>query len=163
LGCGPGHVARYLYDRGVDALGIDLSEGMVAEAARRSPGIEFRQGDMRSLELADGSLTGIAAFYSIIHLPRADLLAVLRELRRVLEPGGLLLLAGHLGEGGVHRDEWFGRPVSLDATFYEREEIEGALAAAGFALERFVERDPYADVEYPSRRGYALASNAGGA
>src|SRR5689334_18005795 len=48
LGCGPGHVARYLRDRGADAFGIDLSPAMVEQAAQANPGIEFRQGNMRA-------------------------------------------------------------------------------------------------------------------
>ena len=49
LGCGPGHVARYLRDREVDVFGIDLSPGMVRQARRLSPEIEFTQGNMLAL------------------------------------------------------------------------------------------------------------------
>src|SRR5690349_4327572 len=72
LGTGPGQIARYLYDHGVDAFGIDLSPAMVELARREHPGIEFQQGDMRALPLPDDSLAGITAFYCIIHIPRAD-------------------------------------------------------------------------------------------
>src|SRR5947207_6865007 len=65
LGCGPGQVARYLHTQGVDVFGIDLSPAMVEQARLANLEIEFRQGDMRSLDLPDGSLAGIAAFYSI--------------------------------------------------------------------------------------------------
>ena len=70
LGCGPGHVARYLHERGVPVIGIDLSPVMVEQARRLNPGIEFRQGNMLSLDVEDGAWGGIVAFYSIIHLPR---------------------------------------------------------------------------------------------
>jgi trans-aconitate methyltransferase len=46
LGCGPGQVARYLKDRGVDMRGIDLSDEMVNVARRLNPDIPFSQGDM---------------------------------------------------------------------------------------------------------------------
>src|ERR1044071_6388929 len=46
LGCGPGQVARYLKDRGVNMRGIDLSAQMVRAAARLNPDIPFVQGDM---------------------------------------------------------------------------------------------------------------------
>src|SRR5262245_59893759 len=46
IGCGPGHVARYLHERGVQICGLDLSAQMVERASRLSPQIEFRQGDM---------------------------------------------------------------------------------------------------------------------
>src|SRR5438046_1793005 len=61
LGCGPGQLARYLHQRGVDAFGVDLSAMMVEEARRANPGIEFEQGDMRDLNIPSNSLAGIAA------------------------------------------------------------------------------------------------------
>ena len=93
LGCGPGHVARYLHDQGVRMLGIDLSPRMIDSARQRSPDIEFRVGDMRALDLPDGALAGIVAFYSLIHIGEPEMRATLRELRRVLAPGGLQLSA----------------------------------------------------------------------
>lgn len=74
LGCGPGHVARYLHDLGMEEIfGLDLSTGMVETARRLNPGIEFRQGNMLSLDAGDGSWGAIVAFYSIVHLPRGAL------------------------------------------------------------------------------------------
>src|SRR4029079_4409150 len=97
LGCGPGHVTRYLHERGVDVFGLDLSPAMVAEAQRLNPGIGFHQGDMRALDAADGKWGGAAAMYSLIHIPRAQVPGVLREVRRVLKPNGLFLLSFHVG------------------------------------------------------------------
>jgi trans-aconitate methyltransferase len=52
MGCGPGQVARYLYERGVEVCGIDLSPAMVERARHLNPGVEFRQGDfLRSMPL----------------------------------------------------------------------------------------------------------------
>ena len=70
LGCGPGQVARYLHERGVEVTGIDLSPAMIERARRLVPGVQFHQGDMTALDLAEGAFAGIAAFYSIIHIPR---------------------------------------------------------------------------------------------
>lgn len=157
LGCGPGQIARYLHERGVDVFGIDLSPGMVEQAQRANPGIHFQQGDMRALALSDDSLAGIAAFYSLIHIPRDEVASVLKELRRVLRPGGVLLLSFHIGDEVIHLDEWWGKPVSVDFTFLERDEMEGYLRAAGFVLEDVVERLPYPEIEYQSRRAYIFA------
>src|SRR4051812_17665729 len=71
LGCGPGHVSRYLHEHGMRTVGVDLSPEMVGWASRLNPGLEFRVGDMRSLDFADGALAGIVAFYSIIHFDDA--------------------------------------------------------------------------------------------
>lgn len=158
MGCGPGQAARYLHERGAQACGVDLSAAMVERARELNPGIQFRQGDMLALaDVADDSYGGVAAFYSIIHVPRASLIQALRELRRVLRPGGDLLLTFHIGREVVHRDEWFGKEVSVDFIFHETEEMKAQLDAAGFELEEVIERDPYPDVEYQSRRAYVFA------
>jgi phosphoglycerate dehydrogenase-like enzyme/SAM-dependent methyltransferase len=157
LGCGPGQVARYLHERGVDAFGMDVSPAMLAEAARLSPGLHFEPGDMRALPAADGAWGGIAAFYAIIHIRPAGLPAVLRELARVLRPGGRLLLAFHIGDDVIHLDEWWHKPVSLDFYFYRLEAVLAGLREAGFEIEEATERAPYEPHEHPSRRGYVLA------
>lgn len=157
LGCGPGHVARYLHDQGVRMLGIDLSPRMIDSARQRSPDIEFRVGDMRALDLPDAALAGIVAFYSLIHIDEHEMGATLRELRRVLAPGGLLLVAFHIGEETVHRDELWGHPVSLDFRFLMPSPMVARLIEAGFVVLERVEREPYPEVEHPSRRCYLLA------
>ena len=158
MGCGPGQVARYLHDVGAKACGIDLSQGMVQQAQRLNPGIPFEQGDMLALrDVADNSYGGIAAFYSIIHVPQQYIVQALRELGRVLQPGGTLLLTFHIGREVVHKDEWWGKEVNVDFMFCETGAIKADLATAGFELAEVIERDPYADVEYPSRRAYIFA------
>jgi SAM-dependent methyltransferase len=157
LGCGPGHVARYLHDRGVQVTGLDLSPAMVEEARRLNPGIAFRQGNMLALDVEDGAWGGIVAFYSIIHAPRAQVATALAEISRALLPGGLLLLAFHVGGETVHLDEWWGRPVALDFHFFRSDAMACALRSAGFEVEELVEREPYPDVEHPSRRCYIFA------
>src|SRR5580704_14049366 len=112
MGYGPGHVARYLHERGAQVCGVDLSPEMVARARRLNPGIDFQQGDMRALDVEDEAWAGIAAFYSIIHIPRDDMLRTLCELRRVLRPGGRLLLTFHIGDEVKHLEEWWGYKVS---------------------------------------------------
>jgi SAM-dependent methyltransferase len=159
LGCGPAQIARYLRDRGVNSLGVDLSAGMLAQARRLNPDLRLVQSSMLALGLSSETLSGVAAFYSIIHIPRPQVVDALREVCRVLQPGGLLLLAFHLGSEDSHHEELFGRPVSLDVALFTTEEMSGYLKTAGFAIEQTQERDPYApEVEYQSRRGYILAS-----
>jgi SAM-dependent methyltransferase len=157
LGCGPGHVARYLHERGIPICGIDLSPEMVQRASRLTPAVEFRQGDMRALDAPDEAWAGIVAFYSIIHIPRSDLACVLAELRRVLRPDGLLLLAFHVGDDSIHLEQWWGQPVCVDFFFFRAAEVAGYLGEAGFEIEEILEREPYPDVEHPSRRSYVFA------
>jgi len=157
IGCGPGHVARYLHDRGVEIFGLDLSPGMLEQARRLNPGIEFRQGNMVSLDFQDGALAALVAFYSILHIPRAELPDVFREFRRVLRPGGLLFLAFHIGLEVHHEDDLWGRKISLDFVFFTRQEVRRYLLTAGFAVEDSLEREPYPEIEIQTRRAYILA------
>src|SRR5690349_16378109 len=119
LGCGPGHVARYLREQGADVLGIDLSEQMIEVARRRNPGVDFRVGDMTRLDLPDSALAGVVSFYSIVHFTPAELDAVMLEIRRVLVLGGSALLAFHIGDEVVHVDDLFGASVDLDFRFHD--------------------------------------------
>jgi SAM-dependent methyltransferase len=161
IGCGPGQIARYLYDQGAQAMGIDLSPQMVEQARQLHPAILFQPGDMRALPLEDGALAGISAFYSIIHIPREDVVTVLGEMRRVLQSDGWLLLAFHIGDEVVHVEEFFGKSVSLDFAFFPFNEMRGHLEAAGFAIKIITERAPY-EQEHPHQRGYILAQKPSG-
>ncbi|HJU56542.1 MAG TPA: class I SAM-dependent methyltransferase, partial [Pyrinomonadaceae bacterium] len=152
MGCGPGQVARYLRGLGAEACGVDLSAEMVSHARRLNSDIPFQQGDMLALsQIADEAYGGIAAFYSLIHVPRPSLVDALRELNRVLRPAGALLITFHLGRETLHKDEFFGQEVSMDFHFFESAEMKEYLTAAGFQLEEAIERDPYPpEVEYQS-------------
>jgi len=161
MGCGPGHVARYLHERGVRVIGIDLSPQMVNQARLLNPRLDFRQGDIMSLDVPDESWAGIVLFYSVIHIPRAEVVRALRELRRCLRPGGRLLVSFHIGDDLVHLDELWDHPVSMDFLFFGTDEMLGYLGEAGFDIGESLERDPYPDVEYQSRRAYILARKTG--
>ncbi len=157
LGCGPGQTTAFLHDCGVSVRGLDLSAELLREARKRHPDIEFVVANMLSLPLADSSLVGVIAFYSIVHFSRGELLRAVQEIHRVLCAGAHLLLAFHIGEGSVHVDDFLGRAVSLDFVFFDPELIRDELVRAGFAAIEVIERDPYPDVEYPSRRAYVFA------
>lgn len=158
LGCGPGQAAAYLHARGAEVVGVDLSEAMIEQARRLHPEIRFLRADMRALPFADGSLAGIVALYSLIHLAPAEIPATLLELRRVLRPGGALLVGFHVGDETRHLDEWWGEPVTLDFHFFTIHAMRDWLTEAGFALLDLTQRKPYPDIEAQTRRAYLLAS-----
>jgi len=157
LGCGPAQIARYLAERGVDALGLDLSPRMVRVARRLNPELEILEGDMVSLPFAGASLAGIVAFYSLIHVPPKDHQILFHEVRRVLQPGGLFLFSFHTGDGVRHLDVLEGSPASADFHFFRVPQMELSVAAAGLDPMETLERPPYPDIEYQSQRGYILA------
>jgi ubiquinone/menaquinone biosynthesis C-methylase UbiE len=158
MGCGPGQVARYLHQAGVTVFGLDLSPGMLEQARTLNAGIRFREGNMLALELGDQVLVGITAFYAIVNLPEGSLPLVFQEMQRVLQPGGLLLLAFHTGDEVVRVQEMWGQPVALEFFFFQPSAVRRHLEAAGFEVERIIEREPYAPaVEHQSQRAYIFA------
>jgi SAM-dependent methyltransferase len=157
MGCGPGHIAAYVHQLGAAACGIDLSAQMVAEAQRLHPDIPFQQGDMLGLKAVElGAFGGVAAFYSIIHIPRPQVVDALRELKRVLRQDGRLLVTFHIGSEIRHLDTFFEQPVNLDFAFFETQEMKDYVQAAGLTLEEVIERDPYPE-EVQTRRAYLFA------
>ena len=158
VGCGPGQVTAFLAGLGLDAAGVDLSDGMVAQARAHHPDLEFRAGSMTALPAPDGSWDGLVSFYSLIHLiDDADVRTALAEFRRVLAAGGLLLLAVHAGEEVRHSAEWFGAAVDVSFRFFDPGWLSAELGRAGFAVEALTRRQPYPGAEVATERAYFLA------
>jgi SAM-dependent methyltransferase len=147
VGCGPGYVTGYLHDAGVDAFGIDLSPEMIAIARRDYPDLRFEVGTMTDLALADGSVAGIVAFWSVIHVPDDVMPGVLEQFRRVLQPQGLLLVGFHVGDETRHSSEGYtGRPISVDSHHRQPGTVMGWLRDAGFTIEAELVIGPDDDV-----------------
>ena len=123
----PAGSAILVHGRGVDIFGLDLSPGMLDQARKLNPNLEFQQGNMLALDVQDSAWSAIVAFYSIVHIPKADLPQALREMYRVLKPGGLLFLAFHQGDEVLHEENCWGR-ISLDLVLFGRKEVERYLA-----------------------------------
>lgn len=92
VGCGAGRAVAELAERGARAIGVDLDPAMVAAARRRFPQADIRAADATELPLADGAAHGYRADKVLHTLPEPD--AALAEARRVLAPGGRIVLAG---------------------------------------------------------------------
>jgi len=158
IGCGPGQVTAFLALLELDAAGVDLSDGMVAQARARHPDLEFSAGSMTALPAPDGSWDGLVSFYSLIHMiDDADVRTALAEFRRVLAVGGLLLLAVHAGEEVRHSAEWFGARVDVSFRFFDPGWLGAELDRAGFTVEALTRRQPYPGAEVATERAYFLA------
>jgi ubiquinone/menaquinone biosynthesis C-methylase UbiE len=155
LGCGPGRITGHLAALGLDVRGVDLSAGMVAVARREHPRLRFDVGSMTALDLTDDSPAGALAWYSLIHLPTGELPAVLRELARVLRPGGQLLVAFQVGDEPVQLREAYGHSVSLVVHRRTPDLVVALLADAGLVVHTRLIRDPEGREKSP--QAYLLA------
>ncbi|MGX4735838.1 class I SAM-dependent methyltransferase [Kitasatospora griseola] len=147
VGCGPGHVTAHLHGLGLDAFGIDLSPAMIDVARRDRPDLRFEVGSMTDLDLADGSVAGLLAFWSLIHLPDDAVPAVFDRFRRVLRPGGPLLVGFHVGTGSRLKTQGYGgHPMRVHVHRRRPDRVAAWLRDAGFTLEAHLLTDPDAEV-----------------
>ena len=158
FGCGPGQTTKYLTDLGVEISGLDLSEEILTQARRIHPEIHFQKGNMLELEFADDCIAAVVAFYAIVHFTEQQVQTAFAEVFRVLQPGGLFLLTYHVGEKTIHIDEFLGRKIDIEFMFFTRDFITGCLRERGFESIDTIEREPYPEVEYQSRRAYVFAT-----
>lgn len=156
IGCGPGHVTAHLHGLGLTTFGIDLSSEMVALARRAHPGLRFDEGSMTALDLAGDALGGVVANFSTIHTPPQALPAVFAEFRRVLAPGGHLLLGFFAGDDPA--PEAFDHKVTR-AYRWSADRLVGLLRAAGFVEVARLLREPYEN-ERQFRQGQLLVRKA---
>jgi SAM-dependent methyltransferase len=142
IGCGPGRVTAHLHALGVPVFGVDLSPEMVAVSRRNHPELRFEVGSMTGLDLADGSLGGIVAWYSTVHTPPEDLPEVFAEFHRLLAPGGLLLTAFKAGDKRGHLSHAYGHDLSLDVYWVSPDRVAELLADAGLTVDARLVREP---------------------
>lgn len=134
VGCGPGRTTAYLAARGLMVTGLDLSPEMVRLARERRPDLTFEVGSMTDLPVADGSLGGLVAFYSLIHIPTAEVPQVLAEWRRALRPGAPVAIAFQVGSAVRRVREHDGQDVDLDFHRRTPEQLARLLVEAGFSI-----------------------------
>lgn len=126
-GCGPGHWTDLLRRQGGAVLGIDQVPEFIAHARDTFPATDFATGSLESLPAESGSVGGILSWYSLIHYEPSALQVPLREFRRVIRPGGTLLV-GFFEGAAVER---FAHAVT-PAYRWPVEAISAELGRAGF-------------------------------
>ena len=142
VGCGAGRVTAHLAGVGLQVVGLDVSPGMATVARSRHPHLAFAVAHAAALPLRPGALAGLAAWYSLIHMPTELLPGVLTEFARVMRPGAPVVLAFQSGEGErVDRATSYGHPVPLSYYRHRTQDVADVLGGAGFALHATVRRE----------------------
>ncbi len=155
-GCGPSaHIGKYLHDKGLKIIGLDLSERCVTIAEEANPGMPFRCEDIAAMSFPDGVLDGLVSCHSIIHTPKAHIPRIFREFRRVLKPGGRLLVIVKAGSGERYQDELLDIPTEIYFSLFTEAEISDYFSHSGFTLDFLERRSPY-EFEFKVDRIYAI-------
>ena len=159
VGCGTGRLEPYLAARGLSPRGIDLSPEMIRVARRDHPGFDFDTADLRDLPFEDGSLAGVACWYSLMYLAPSGRPAAFREIARVVKPGGYLVTAFKAGDSQVRRGgRSTGLGVEFDLYWLSPDEMDRRVADAGFATVFWGGRP--AEGQEGSPQGYLLAQRS---
>ncbi|MFJ9980656.1 class I SAM-dependent methyltransferase [Streptomyces cyaneofuscatus] len=161
VGCGTGRVTAHLSELGLglDVFGIDLSPQMLTVARQDHPGLRFEEGSMLGLDLPDGSLGGLLAWYSTIHVPDEELPCVFAEFHRVLAPGAPVQLGFQVGDEPLRMTEALGEEVSLVFHRRQPERVAALLREAGLEVVSRVWRERETEGPFPERapQGFVLA------
>ena len=135
VGCGPGRDAAWLAEMGFDAAGVDLSFEMLQEGRRRGVSVPLFQADMRHLPFRKGSLDGLWVCASLLHVPKDQVDAVLRELARVVYPGHIAVAVKRAVKDGAG-EAWVADEQGRERFFayYTPHEIQLRLERNGFEV-----------------------------
>lgn len=161
VGCGSGVATAALAAAGLDVTGIDLSPNMIAQARQHNPGLSFRVGSMLDLDVADGSVGGVCAWYSIIHVPDTHLPGVFAEFHRVLAPGGVVLVAFQVGEQPRVLTDFDGAQVNLTFIRRQPDAVADLLAKSGLPVYAELVRQPDGGIE-STPQAYLIARRVAG-
>lgn len=136
IGCGSGRDAIILSNNGKDVLCLDASDAMVQIC--KSKGLAATCADYHVIPYNDVTFDGVWAYTSILHSPKAEIVKVVQEIRRVLCPDGVLALGliegdyeGYRNSAGPDLLRWF--------SFYNKSEIEKIFSMGGFKINYFEE------------------------
>jgi len=155
-GCGPsGHIGRYLFDKGINVVGVDISEKCIELARLNNQEMKFECADITKMPFDDYSFDGLISYYSIINTPKIYVKKIFSEFCRVLKPNGYLLLAVKAGTSEGYVDELLGIKVRNYLSLFTKEEIVKYFKEAGFVLEFIDKRNPY-DFEISNERIFAI-------
>jgi 2-polyprenyl-3-methyl-5-hydroxy-6-metoxy-1,4-benzoquinol methylase len=149
IGCGSGREVAWLNANGFSAVGFDASEGLLAEARRRYPGLKFSRTELPDLR-GIGTFDNVLCETVIMHLERKQIAAAVRRLLDVVKPSGILYLSWRVTENADLRDTQgrlyaaFDAPMVLaelkGATVLLDEEVVSA--SSGKKVHRLVVKKP---------------------
>jgi SAM-dependent methyltransferase len=147
VGCGTGQLVAQLSERGVAAVGVDVSPEMLEVARAKLPNGVFEPAPAERLPFADGSFDRVV-YLLVVHL--VDRAAAFAEARRVLAPGGRVAIATFATShfGSYYLNSYFPSVAAIDeARFPSEDRLRAELAAAGFGTVRVMPLRQHATID----------------
>lgn len=141
VACGPGFVALLFAERAREVVGLDLTEALLQQARQRQRerglhNLQFVQGDAEQLPFPDGTFTIVACHKAFHHFSNPQ--KVLREIHRVLVPGGRFVLGDTLSSDDPHQNTLHNYIEKLrdpsHVKMYGLSELTALLRDAGFSI-----------------------------
>jgi ubiquinone/menaquinone biosynthesis C-methylase UbiE len=155
-GGGPSaHIGRYVSEKGLRVVGLDISNRCVEMARRYNPRMGLVCGNIGRMPFEDGSFDGIVSYYSIIHTPKNDVGGIFDEFRRILKQRGRLLVAVKAGTAEGYQSQLLGIEAEIYFALFTKDEIISLFSQAGFHLDFIEQRSPL-DGEIRNDRIFAV-------
>jgi len=104
VGCGEGRFCRMLRDEGIEPVGIDPTQALIAKARERDPGGDYRIGRAEDLDVTTGSFDLVVSYLTLIDI--ADISSAAARFIDALRPGGTLLIANLTSFATANVDGW---------------------------------------------------------
>jgi len=162
IGCGSGREVAWLNANGFPAKGFDASQGLLAEARKRYPDLDFAQSGLPDLRgIAANTYDNMLCETVIMHLDRAQIAPSVRRMLDILKPGGVFYLSWRVTEGADRRDSQGRLYTAFAASLVSAELsattilLDEAVVSASSAktIHRLVVRKPASQKRAPPGRG----------
>lgn len=139
VGCGGGVKSKFLYDRGLEVVGIDFSEKLIEIARKENQGIEFIVMDMYDTGKLPYVFDGVFAQASLLHIPKKDLHLIIRTITSHVKNDGVIYIAvkGILPGGPseeIKKENNYGYPYERFFSYYSMDELVDALEVEGLQV-----------------------------
>jgi ubiquinone/menaquinone biosynthesis C-methylase UbiE len=160
VGCGHGINSNYMRSKGFKVTGIDLSDEMIRLARARYLGIEFDVADMRKMVFDDAHFDGLFISFSLIHLPKIDVLGTLRLFNKLLKKNGIIYVSVQLGKSKeIYQESPLLPDQKLFLNIFSKPEIIHLIEEAGFRIFKMHRRPPRRN-EHNYDKFFILASKS---
>lgn len=138
-GCGSGEKSKFLIDHGLRVIGIDFSEKMIEISKSNIPEGKFLVMDMKDIEGLDEELDGVFAQASLLHIPKSEVVEVLRGWSDKLKSRGYLYVAVkekrvNGPEAEVKEENDYGYPYQRFFSYFTMEELMSYFKDLGFGI-----------------------------